>query len=103
MRKGEKAVLTCRADYAYGEAGSPPKIPANATLQFEVELLDWVSEKASRRSRARAGPSGLVCIGADPASFFLDCRTSPRARTAASPRPCSRRALDGPSHRTRTR
>lgn len=32
MKKGEKARVTLRADYAYGEAGSPPKIPPNATL-----------------------------------------------------------------------
>ena len=36
MKKGETAVLTCRADYAYGDSGSPPKIPGGATLQFEV-------------------------------------------------------------------
>ncbi|CAD7701085.1 unnamed protein product [Ostreobium quekettii] len=45
MKKGEKAVLTCAPKYAYGEAGSPPKIPANATLDFEVELLGWKSVK----------------------------------------------------------
>ncbi|KAK9830144.1 hypothetical protein WJX72_009971 [[Myrmecia] bisecta] len=45
MSKGEKAVLTCKADYAYGKAGSPPKIPADATLKFEVELLSWCSIK----------------------------------------------------------
>lgn len=44
MRKGELAVLTCHPDYAYGENGSPPKIPPNATLQFEVELLGWSSD-----------------------------------------------------------
>lgn len=38
MKKGEKAILTCKATYAYGEAGSPPKIPPNATLNFEVRL-----------------------------------------------------------------
>lgn len=40
MHVGELAVLTCRADYAYGAQGSPPKIPPGATLRFEVELLD---------------------------------------------------------------
>eukprot|EP00798_Chlamydomonas_sp_ICE-L_P010803 gene10803-16952_t len=43
MRKGEKSMLTCKADYAYGAQGSPPKIPANATLCFEVELISWQS------------------------------------------------------------
>lgn len=41
MKKGETCLLTCQPDYAYGERGSPPKIPSNATLQFEVELLYW--------------------------------------------------------------
>ena len=36
MKKGEKALLTCRSDYAYGKAGSPPKIGPDATLNFEV-------------------------------------------------------------------
>jgi len=43
MKKGEKALLTCREDYAYGKTGSPPKIPPEATLQFEVELLSFKS------------------------------------------------------------
>eukprot|EP00878_Enallax_costatus_P000765 GHUV01000883.1.p1 GENE.GHUV01000883.1~~GHUV01000883.1.p1 ORF type:complete len:637 (+),score=229.81 GHUV01000883.1:67-1911(+) len=45
MKKGELAKLVCRADYAYGAAGSPPTIPPDATLQFEVELIDWKSVK----------------------------------------------------------
>lgn len=36
MKKGEKAILTCAPEYAYGAAGSPPNIPPNATLLFEV-------------------------------------------------------------------
>lgn len=36
MKQGELSRLTCRADYAYGAAGSPPTIPPDATLQFEV-------------------------------------------------------------------
>ena len=47
MRKGEKCLLTCQPEYAYGEQGSPPKIPGNTTLQFEVELLNWQGEDIS--------------------------------------------------------
>lgn len=47
MKKGELARLTCRSEYAYGEAGSPPKIPPNATLVFEVELFSWEGEDIS--------------------------------------------------------
>ncbi|WWC85353.1 FK506-binding protein 1 [Kwoniella dendrophila CBS 6074] len=36
---GQKAILTCTPDYAYGIKGFPPVIPANSTLKFEVELL----------------------------------------------------------------
>jgi len=45
MKKGELAKFTLRSDYAYGESGSPPKIPGGATLVFEIELLDWRSVK----------------------------------------------------------
>ena len=41
MKKGEKAQLVAKSDYAYGKNGSPPTIPPDATLQFEVELLDF--------------------------------------------------------------
>ena len=48
MKKGEKCILTCRPNYGYGEKGSPPKIPGNSTLQFEVELLTWKGEDLSK-------------------------------------------------------
>ncbi|XP_078093024.1 peptidyl-prolyl cis-trans isomerase FKBP1A-like [Mustelus asterias] len=39
MSVGQRARLTCTADYAYGAAGHPGIIPPNATLIFDVELL----------------------------------------------------------------
>eukprot|EP00931_Biecheleriopsis_adriatica_P059118 TRINITY_DN3531_c0_g5_i1.p1 TRINITY_DN3531_c0_g5~~TRINITY_DN3531_c0_g5_i1.p1 ORF type:complete len:315 (+),score=95.41 TRINITY_DN3531_c0_g5_i1:44-946(+) len=41
MKRGEKCILRCTSDYAYGDHGSPPKIPGGATLNLEVELFDW--------------------------------------------------------------
>merc|ERR1719291_1386208 len=37
MKKGEVAKFTLAPEFAYGAGGSPPKIPASATLNFEVE------------------------------------------------------------------
>ena len=39
MKVGERAILTCPHDYAYGEQGYPGVIPPKATLIFDVELL----------------------------------------------------------------
>ena len=42
MQRGEKAMLTCTAPYAYGSRGAGGVIPPGATLKFEVDLLDWI-------------------------------------------------------------
>lgn len=45
MKKGENAIFTIPPELAYGPSGSPPTIPPDATLQFDVELLSWSSVK----------------------------------------------------------
>ena len=41
MSKGQKVKLTCPPEYGYGKAGAGGgAIPPDATLIFEVELLD---------------------------------------------------------------
>ena len=36
MKTGERATFVIQSGKAYGPPGSPPKIPPNATLQFDI-------------------------------------------------------------------
>ena len=81
MRRGEHALLTIRPDYGYGARGSGQKIPPDAWLQFDVELIDWVRPYGSYPLPPPSSPpfppllsALLVCI------YFLargTCRTRP--------------------------
>ncbi|XP_077516951.1 inactive peptidyl-prolyl cis-trans isomerase FKBP6-like [Amblyomma americanum] len=43
MRKGEISRFMIGPEYAFGRMGCPPRIPASATILYEVELLHMVS------------------------------------------------------------
>ena len=45
MLLGEIAKFTISSEKAYGPGGSPPKIPPNASLDFEIELLSFTDRE----------------------------------------------------------
>ncbi|XP_021563404.1 inactive peptidyl-prolyl cis-trans isomerase FKBP6 [Carlito syrichta] len=47
MRRGELARFLFKPTYAYGALGCPPRIPPNATVLFEIELLDFLDSAES--------------------------------------------------------
>ncbi|XP_068672059.1 peptidyl-prolyl cis-trans isomerase FKBP4-like [Montipora foliosa] len=48
MRLGEISQFTIWPNYAYGKDGSGDKIPPNATLQFQIELVEWKGEDVTK-------------------------------------------------------
>ena len=40
MRKGDRAILTCSSDFAYGARGVPGVVLPHSVLIFDVELID---------------------------------------------------------------
>lgn len=46
MKEGAKWKIVLPSELAYGKAGSPPVIPADAVLVFEVELLKVLGEES---------------------------------------------------------
>lgn len=65
MRVGEKAILKCSPEYGYGAAGSPPSIPPNATLLFEVELFDWTRDVDISAQKDRSIMKDVLVDGVD--------------------------------------
>ena len=43
MKVGERRRVRIPPDQAYGSAGSPPRIPANATLIFDIALIGAIT------------------------------------------------------------
>jgi FKBP-type peptidyl-prolyl cis-trans isomerase FkpA len=69
MKIGGKAQLTCPSELAYGDQGSPPKIPGGATLIFDIELLEVTKADAPKPADAsKPGEPGKPAEAAKPAA-----------------------------------
>ncbi|XP_077864620.1 inactive peptidyl-prolyl cis-trans isomerase FKBP6-like, partial [Saccoglossus kowalevskii] len=44
MRKGEMSKYLIKPEYAYGKHGCPPRIPGNATILMEIELVSFIDD-----------------------------------------------------------
>ena len=95
MRRGEVALVTVRADYAYGVKGALPSIPPDSTLQYQVELVVW-REAGPGGGKAAAAMSAEERVASAEASkaqarrFFdggeWQVRAARRAETRRAPR-----------------
>jgi len=63
MLKNEVCELKISPEYGYGAKGFPPKIPENATLIFEIELLSWDDEEIVPGIRKRLIKEGITSGG----------------------------------------
>lgn len=64
MNRGEKCTLKCHPDVAYGTQAQG-KIPANSTLIFEVELLDWTKDEDISEKKDRSMMKTVLREGKD--------------------------------------
>jgi FKBP-type peptidyl-prolyl cis-trans isomerase FkpA len=58
MRKGGTYRLRMPPELGYGARGAPPAIPPNATLEFEVTLLEFIPASQLQGMMPPGGPAG---------------------------------------------
>ena len=90
MNIGERRRVRVPSQLGYGEAGSPPRIPANATLYFDVTLIDGItSQQAMATATAvnEAARATITAISEEVVATFTAIAEEATATAEASPEP----------------